>query len=89
MQNNRTLKVFSSPTLIGLLLVGLCMGCEDEIAPFTTTEFPFTIWGLVNPTADTQAVRVFTIDTTLELIPSENLDATTSIINVDRQERTS
>lgn len=87
MQDNRILNVFSSPICMGLLLACLCMGCEDEIAPFTTTEFPFTLWGIVNPTADTQAVRVFTIDTTLELIPSENLDATTSIIAVEDQER--
>ena len=79
---------FTPFKLMGLLLVAcLCMGCDDEIAPFNTTDFPFTVWGVVNPQADTQAVRVFTIDTTLDLIPSSSIDAVTSIIEVEKQER--
>ena len=70
-----------------LLVLCLLSGCEDEIAPFQTTDFPFTIWGLVNPQADTQAVRVFTITTTLDFVPSESIDATTSIIDVTNEVR--
>ena len=67
-----------------LLLVCLCLGCEDEISPFNTIDFPFTVWGLVNPQADTHAVRVFTIETTLELTPEQSLDAIASIIEVEK-----
>ena len=70
-----------------VLLFCLLSGCEDEIAPFQTTDFPFTLWGLVNPQADTQAVRVFTITTTLEFVPGESIDASTSIIDVTNQVR--
>ena len=74
-------------TFGSLLLVCLCMGCDNEISPFNTIDFPYTIWGIVNPQADTQAVRVFTIDTTLDLTPSEALDAVTSIIEVEKEIR--
>ena len=80
--------LINSRNVLGLALVAcLCLGCEDEISPFNTIDFPFTIWGMVNPQADTQAVRVFTIDTTLDLIPSSSLDAVASIIEVEKQER--
>lgn len=62
-------------------------GCEEDVNPFIGTELPFTVWGFVNPKADTHAVRVFTIDEVLRLIPEEPLDATVSIINVDGARR--
>ena len=81
-------KVPTIPKRCGLLLVVcLCMGCNDEISPFDTTDFPFTLWGLVNPQADTQAVRVFTIETTLDLLPAQSIDAVASIIEVEKEIR--
>lgn len=71
--------------ILGLFLFTcLLVGCDDEIAPFNTIDFPFSVYGLVNPQADTQAVRVFTIDTTLELTPEQSLDAVASIIEVEQ-----
>lgn len=81
--NARTFK----KTIGAFLLACLCMGCENEISPFSTIDFPYTIWGIVNPQADTQAVRVFTIDTTLDLVPSQSLDAVASIIEVENEIR--
>ena len=72
----------------GLLLIFcLLVGCEEEIAPFSSIDFPFSIWGVINPQADTQAVRIFPIDPTLDLVPSETIDATTSVIDVDNDVR--
>lgn len=75
--------------MVGILcILGLIVsGCEEDVNPFIGTDFPFTVWGFVNPKADTHAVRVFTIDEVLRLIPEEPLDATVSIINVEDTER--
>ncbi len=63
------------------------MGCEEDVSPFESSEFPFTLWGLINPRADTQAVRVFTIEPTLTSIEAAPLDASVSIINTVTQQR--
>jgi hypothetical protein len=73
--------------LVLLFSAGLLSGCEEEVNPFIGTEFPFTVWGFVNPKADTQVVRVFTIDDQLRLIPEEPLDATVSVINLTDEQR--
>lgn len=78
----------------GLVMLGLMFilgfistGCEEDVNPFVGTDLPFTVWGFVNPKADTHAVRVFTIDEVLRLIPEAPLDATVSIISVDDTQR--
>lgn len=70
-----------------VLLSGLLSACEDEVNPFIGTELPFTVWGTISPVADTQAVRVFSIDDVLKLISPDPLDATVSIINIDDNNR--
>lgn len=70
-----------------MLFSGLISACEDEVNPFIGTEIPFTVWGIVNPVADTQAVRVFSIDEVLKIISPDPLDATVSIIDVNESNR--
>ena len=69
--------------LFACVLIPVFSGCETEVNPFIGTEFPYTVWGIVNPKADTQAVRVFTIDDILKLIPADPLDATVAVIDID------
>lgn len=70
--------------LLGLLFTS---SCSEDVNPFIGTELPYTIWGTVNPEADTQAVRVFLIDDILQLVSPDPLDAQVSIINVDANNR--
>ncbi len=72
---------------IVLLLLGFLSACEDEVNPFIGTELPYTVWGTINPIADTQAVRVFLIDDILRLVSSDPLDANVSIIEVQNNTR--
>lgn len=52
--------------------------CEDSVDAVLQTELPFTLYGYFNPLADTQAVRLFTIDGILEQTRPEPIDATVS-----------
>ncbi len=76
----RLLSVF---TLAALLLTA----CNDDVNPFIGTELPYTVWGNINPQADTQAVRVFLIDDILQLVSPDPLDAEVSIIELDSGDR--
>ncbi|MDX1429415.1 MAG: hypothetical protein R3282_03960, partial [Rhodothermales bacterium] len=50
------------------------VGCEENVDPFVGTDLPFTIWGFLNASSDTQYVRVFPISD--ELVPAdETIDA--------------
>ena len=69
--------------IVILVLSFISMGCEEEVNPFIGTDLPFTMWGQINPTADTQAVRIFTIDPVLDLIPPEDLDASVTVFELD------
>ena len=72
-----------------LLLLGMLglSACSEEVNPFIGTELPYSIWGQINPDADTQAVRVFLIDDVLQLVSPDPLDAMVSIVNVDNTTR--
>lgn len=52
--------------------------CEESVDAVLKTELPFTLYGYFNPLADTQAVRLFTIDGVLEQTEPEPIDATVS-----------
>ena len=73
--------------IILLCTLAFSTGCEEDVNPFIGTELPYTVWGFVNPKEEVQAVRVFTIDPILQLIPADPLDATVSIVDVDDNQR--
>lgn len=75
----RSLRLILTLVMATLLLTA----CNDEVNPFIGTELPYTVWGNINPQADTQAVRVFLIDDILQLVNPEPLDAEVRIINLD------
>lgn len=70
-----------------VFLLLLLSACDDEVNPFIGTELPYTVWGTINPVADTQAVRIFLIDDILQLVSPDPLDATVSIIDVKNNAR--
>lgn len=63
-----------------LCLLGLCtlvlMSCEEDVNPIVGNDRPFTLWGQINPQADTQAVRIFPIENQLSFIDGSPLDVT-------------
>lgn len=62
------------------LLFGVFTGCEEDVNPFIGTDLPFSVYGFINPKADTHAVRVFTIDDQLRLITPGPIDAAVSLL---------
>ena len=58
--------------LAGLLTVA---GCDTSVNPVTGDGPPFTVYGFLNPMADTQAVQVFAVGDRLDLLEAEFLDA--------------
>jgi hypothetical protein len=62
------------------LLLGSMAGCEEDVNPFIGTDLPFSVYGFINPKADTHAVRVFTIDDQLRLITPGPIDADVSML---------
>lgn len=63
-----------SGILILLVLVPL-WGCSEDVVGVVGTDRPFTLWGVINPLADTQFVRVFPIEGTLQVGDPSPLDA--------------
>ena len=71
----RLLPVF----LVAVLLVGT--GCEEAVDPVLETDEAFTLYGYLDPSADMQAVRVFSIDGMLQNVQAVPLDASVRTIN--------
>lgn len=63
------------------LIVFLIMGCEEGVDPVLSTEEAFTIYGFMDPTADRQAVRIYSIDGVLERTRNEPLGARVTSTN--------
>ena len=57
------------------LTVLLLTGCEEDVVSPNPHEYPYSMWGVLNPLADTQFVRVFPIETSLAPGLPEPLDA--------------
>lgn len=49
--------------------------CETSVAPRTGADRHFSMYGVVNPEADSQGVIVFPIENELRVLPAEPLDA--------------
>ena len=62
----------------GLLLAG----CEQNINPIIGEDRPYTLWGFLDANADTQRVRVFTVEERLGTDRSGPIDATVTSFNL-------
>lgn len=69
------------------LLVVMLVGCEETVNPIVGEERPFTIWGFMDASADTQKVRVFTIEERLGLDRAGPIDARVTSWDLDTGER--
>ena len=69
------------PLLLGLLVI--CTGCDEEVAASVESSRAFSLYGVLNPEADTQWVRVFAIRDRLQPIESGSLDA--RLVSTDAQ----
>ena len=60
-----------------LVLIGLLglTSCDASVDPVLETNQPFTLFGVLSPSLDTQRVLVFPIENTLRPLPNENLNA--------------
>ncbi len=74
-------RVSSRLSWMNIPVLGLClaacllMGCEEDVAGPDPFQFPYSMWGVLNPLADTQFVRVFPIETSLSPGLPQPLDA--------------
>ena len=64
-----------------LVVSGIVSGCDESVNPILGTEEAFTFYGIFNPQADTQAIRVYSIDGILKPESSQKLDALVTSVN--------
>jgi len=67
-------KIFR-PGVFFFLALLLLMGCEEGITSLELEDNAFSIYGVINPLEEVQALRVFQIDELLELTRPEPIDA--------------
>ncbi|HET6569014.1 MAG TPA: hypothetical protein VFG50_13700 [Rhodothermales bacterium] len=61
--------------IVPLVLAAGLLGCEEDVIGVTGEDHPFTLFGILNPIADTQKVRVFPINGKLEQGSAAPIDA--------------
>jgi hypothetical protein len=69
------------------VVVGLAVlvaGCETSVDPIVGTERAFSLYGALQPRADTQWVRVYAVKEELEPTPPESLAATVTSTDLER-----
>ncbi|MCY4233125.1 MAG: hypothetical protein OXE59_05220 [Bacteroidetes bacterium] len=65
-----------SKTLTLTVLVLLMAACSETVDTRLQIDFPYSIYGIMNPKSDTHAVRVFEITQNIAVIDSDPIDAT-------------
>ena len=60
----------------------LYAGCDQSIDPIVGEERPYTLWGFLDANADTQRVRVFSVEERLGVDRSGPIDAVVSSVNL-------
>ena len=58
-------------------------GCEEDVVAVLNAEYPYSMYGVLNPLADVQYVRVFQVEGTLVPADDGPLDATFISVDVD------
>lgn len=74
---------------LAALLLGALMlvGCDTSVDPILDAGRPFSVYGYLSPTADTQAVRVYAVGENLETAGSEALDASVTSTHLETGRR--
>ena len=73
--------------LLACLLALLLLGCDEDFYPFVGEERPFTLWGYMDAGADTQKVRVFSIEARPGLDRAGPIDAVVTSTDLDTDEQ--
>lgn len=75
--------------LVGVMLgcAAVLAGCDTSVDPIVGTDKAFSLYGVLQPRADTQWVRVFPVTERLELTPPESLSVSVTSVDVERGER--
>lgn len=88
MQSSRTaavlrgwVKQVGRASLLLVLTFLLLAGCEEEVVGPDPFAYPYSMWGVLTPLADSQFIRVFPIETSLTAGLAEPLDA--SFVSTD------
>ena len=64
------------PTFLACLLACLlALGCAESVETRVEIDRPFSVFGLINPKADTNAIRVFEIESEIRLVRPDPIDA--------------
>ena len=84
------MKVFRAMIRFGLMMLAAVVsaGCETAVEPFTGTAPPYTLWGVMNSAADTQKVRVFSIEGEPGISRPGEPDATVLSVDLATGDRT-
>ena len=61
----------------------LCSACRESVDTRLDIDYPYTVFGILNPKSDTHAVRVFEIQDNIALVRPEPLDATVATTQLD------
>ena len=69
--------------LCGALLAASCLGCQESVDAVLGTGQAYTVYGYFDARADTQAVRVFAIERSLDMIRPEPLGARVVSVETD------
>ncbi len=64
----------------------LFSACTETVETRLQIEYPFSIFGIINPKADTHAVRVFEIKQNIALVRPEPIDATVTSTHIQSGE---
>lgn len=70
-----------------LLSIVFLVGCEEDLASQADTSKPFTLYGVMSPDLDTQAVRIYPVEGVPTLGSPEQLGADVYSINLETGER--
>jgi len=73
--------------ILCLIAVLFVTSCDQTIDPIVGEDRPFTIWGYLDANADTQKVRVFTIENRLGLDRSGPIDAVVTSTHIGSGEQ--
>lgn len=70
--------------LAGCLVV--LAGCEESLGPVSGDWRPYSLYGFLNPAADTQAIRVFKVQSRLEPVPANPLQVTLTSTDLETRQ---
>ncbi len=66
-----------------ILTMVASLGCAETVDTRLRIDYPYSIYGVMNPKSDTQAVRVFEIKSEIRLVQPEPIDAIVTTLEIE------